>query len=92
MASINRTTYYSVTMLRRVAYDEVGKMRVSTVFIGVDLRFEGSGPPLVFETTVFGGEHDGYQERYATWGEATAGHARAVALVQEELTKEVHNG
>ena len=37
--------------------------------------------PILFETMIFGGEHDQYQERYATREEAVEGHARAVAPV-----------
>jgi len=48
-------------------------IRVSTVFLGLDHQF-GDGPPLLFETMVFGGEHDQDQWRYSTWDEAEAGH------------------
>lgn len=50
---------------------------VSTVFIGIDHAF-GSGPPLLFETMVFGGRADGWQDRYSTWEEAEVGHAEFV--------------
>lgn len=53
---------------------------VSTVFLGLDHSFFG-GTPILFETMIFGGEHDEYQERYATWEEAEAGHQRAIDLV-----------
>lgn len=56
-------------------------VRVSTVFLGLDHRF-GEGPPLLFETMVFGGERDGDQWRYSTWDEAAAGHEAVV----DELT------
>ena len=52
---------------------------VSTVFLGIDHSFGRGGPPLVFETMVFGGNLGGMQERYATWDEAVAGHASALA-------------
>jgi len=55
---------------------------VSTVFVGLEHQW-GEGPPLLFETMIFGGEHDGYQERYSTWEEAEEGHAEAVKLVKE---------
>lgn len=65
----------------RVAEDCVDGKRVSTVFLGLDHRHFGEGPPVLFETMVFGGE--GWSEescdRYSTWQEAEAGHARAVA-------------
>lgn len=57
-----------------------GFIEVSTVFLGNDHSFFG-GPPMLFETMIFGGEHDGYQERYSTWEDAEAGHQRAIELV-----------
>lgn len=65
---------------RHVAQTEIGDVRVSTVFLGLDHAF-GGGRPLLFETMIFGGSEDGYCERYETWDEAEAGHATAVALV-----------
>lgn len=59
-------------------------VRVSTVFLGLDHRFGDNGPPLVFETMIFGGPQDSYQERYSTWEEAEAGHDRAVQLAVQE--------
>ena len=56
-----------------------GKTRVSTVFLGLNHQW-GEGPPLLFETMIFGGEHDQYQERYATWDEAEQGHRKACEL------------
>jgi len=38
---------------RVVAKTEVGSMCVSTVFLGLDHRL-GEGPPLLFETMIFG--------------------------------------
>lgn len=52
---------------------------VSTVFLGLDHGL-GDGPPLLFETMIFGGEHDQYQERCSTWEEAEAMHAKACKL------------
>jgi hypothetical protein len=52
---------------------------VSTVFLGIDHSFGADGP-LLFETMIFGGEHDQWQDRYETWAEAEAGHHKAVAL------------
>src|SRR5687767_3446555 len=57
---------------------------VSTVFLGLDHRMTGvrEGKPIVFETMVFGGPFDGDGERYSTWAEAEAGHARFVEKCQ----------
>lgn len=59
----------------------VGGVLVSTVFLGIDYRFD-DGPPLLFETIVFDGEHDMAMERYSTWEEAEAGHAAMVAKIK----------
>ena len=64
---------------RKVARSEVGKTKISTVFLGLDHSF-GEGPPMLFETMIFGGEHDEYQDRCSTWEEAEQMHAKAVAL------------
>ena len=53
---------------------------ISTVFLGIDHNFSDSGPPLLFETLVFGGKHADHMERYSTWDEAEKGHARIVAM------------
>lgn len=58
-----------------VANEERDGVRVSTVFLGLDHRFGGNGPPILFETMIFGGPHDQDCERYATWEAAEAGHA-----------------
>ena len=67
-------------MDRVVAKTKNDKVRVSTVFLGVDHSFRDEGPPLLFETMIFCGEHDGYQERYETWDEAAIGHVKACKL------------
>src|SRR5262245_28741598 len=60
-----------------------GNCFVSTVFIGLDHRFFDDGPPLVFETMIFGGP-TGLDEsvwRYASWDDAVTGHDMAVKKV-----------
>ncbi len=52
---------------------------VSTVFLGIDHSFN-SEIPILFETMIFGGKHNEYQERYTTWEQAEKGHERAVTL------------
>ena len=66
---------------RIIAQDELGGVRVSTVFIGIDHGL-GFGKPLLFETMIFGGEHDEYQERYSTIEKAKEGHKKALSLVE----------
>lgn len=61
---------------RRVARSEVPRppVEVSTVFLGLDHRHFGDGPPILFESMIFGGEHDGWATRYCTKAEAQTGH------------------
>lgn len=61
----------------------VGDARVSTVFLGIDHNFMGGYEPILWETMIFGGEHDGYQERYSSRQEAEQGHVEAVLMVTE---------
>lgn len=53
-------------------------LRVSTVWLGVDYNFLG-GPPILFETMVFGPGSGEQQWRWCTEGQALAGHAHVVA-------------
>lgn len=66
--------------------DLANGVRVSTVFLGMDhgWNMRPDARPVLFESMVFGGEDDEYQERYATWEEAEAGHKAIV----ERLTPE----
>lgn len=70
---------------RDVAFDEMGDVHVSTVWIGLNHNW-GSGAPLIFETMIFGGVNDQYQERYATEEQALAGHERIVNGVTQGET------
>lgn len=86
------------TAERHVAIDDIGKYKVSTIFLGLDQSFSDDGPPLLFETMVFeySKNHKGLGRdwiaaddfdmfRYATWDEAQAGHNRLAALVRREV-------
>jgi hypothetical protein len=70
---------------RVVAKTKKDMVEISTVFLGLDHSF-GQGPPLLFESMVFGGEDDGEMVRYSTWEEAETGHK---LLVAKYLTKPV---
>jgi len=65
-----------------VALNNIGNVKISTVFLRIDHQY-GDGPPILFETMIFGGQYDDYQQRYSTWEEAASGHRVAVALVSE---------
>ena len=66
----------------RVDETMVGHLRVSTVFLGLDHQWHPDGPPLLFETMIFDGSEDEYQERCSTWDEAVQMHAEAVAAAR----------
>lgn len=78
---------------RLVQSDNLGKVHVSTVWLGLNHNW-GDGPPLIFETMIFGGEHDEDQWRYSTERDARKGHEAAVQLVRDEpaelLNREWH--
>ena len=65
---------------RIVQQTNVGKFRVSTVFLGLDYSFGDGATPLVFETMVFEGNSDNakFCKRYCTWDEAVIGHKDCV--------------
>lgn len=77
---------------RIVAKTEISSnIRVSTIFLGIDHGFGDEGPPLLFETMVFGGPADSTMERYSTWNEAEQGHEAIVETVRfHEIVKGVH--
>lgn len=64
---------------RQVAKDSKDGVMVSTVFLTIDHAW-GGGAPVLFETMIFGGPHDEWQDRYHTWDEAEAGHATACEM------------
>jgi hypothetical protein len=78
---------------RRVAQDmdegdESGAhVRVSTVFLGLDHNFFGDGPPVLWETLVFGGLLDGEMDRYTSLAAAFEGHQEICARVRATLHK-----
>jgi hypothetical protein len=61
---------------------------VSTVWLGINYNFIDAGPPIIFETMVFGGEYDEWQWRYETEAEARAGHV----IITEGVIKVTENG
>ena len=73
---------------RRVADTRLESCRISTVFLGLDHSFMPildplSYRPLLWETMVFGGEHDGDMERYQSRELAEAGHAEFVSRCEQ---------
>ena len=60
-----------------------GEVDVSTIFMAMDHSFGDDGEPILFETMVFGGEYNDYQERYHTYDEAEEGHRRICEMVDK---------
>ena len=73
---------YAHNAERRIAVDYRDGVRVSTVFLAINHRF-APGPPILWETMIFGGDHAGYQERYTSAAAARDGHDRAMVLAYE---------
>ncbi|MEO9497665.1 MAG: hypothetical protein ABJG42_24540 [Vibrio splendidus] len=69
----------SNAILNRINKHRGQSVVISTVFLGLDHNPFG-GKPILFETMIFGGKHDDYQERYCTWDEAAQRHQ---SIVQE---------
>lgn len=68
---------------RNVASTQVGVVRISTDFLGIDHGFGGA--PVLFETMVFRGELYLEYYRYHTLEEAMQGHERMVARVRGDV-------
>jgi hypothetical protein len=66
-------------------------IRVSTRFLGIDLRLlvfaDDAGPPVLWETMVFGGLLDLTRQRYTTQADALAGHQAMCARVRETIPR-----
>ena len=63
----------------------VNDVLISTRWIGIDHSVLTEGPPMIFETMVFGKnavQGDQYQERYSTEEEALTGH-KAICKIEE---------
>ena len=71
---------------RTTIKNQPGEILVSTVFLGLDHSFR-EGPPLLFETLVFGGELNEEMERCSTWVEAEAMHKQMVKRVKQAEKK-----
>ena len=65
---------------RTLSMLQKGDVRVSTVFLGLDYSFGEDGPPVLWETMIFGGPEDGYQERFTSPEAAILGHHAACVV------------
>lgn len=78
------------TTNRHVGHDFVGRVEISTVFLGMDHGFLSGQPPVLFETLVItdGGPFEDAMMRYATWDEAEEGHRFMVECLQQFAYRE----
>ena len=67
---------------RKIERTTFGESEVSTVFLGFSHGHD-KGKPILFETLVFGGEHDGYMLRYTSWDEAISGHEEVCIMINK---------
>lgn len=81
LANLEKTRRVALSTLRGTK-----PIIVSTVFLGFNHSF-GDNVPLLFETMVFGGDFDGWQERCSTWQDAMEQHKRIRKMVKEKLEK-----
>ena len=77
----------------RVGLTDLGRRgRVSTVWLGLNHAYD-DGPPVIFETLVFGGPLSDAMERYTTLEQARVGHAATVRrLFRLRVRPLIHNG
>lgn len=84
---------------RHIDYTELKKYHISTVFMGLDHRFAGTGAPILFETMVFENKKsstkifatkhwfhkplDDYTMRYTTYAKAEKGHKGVVKQIEK---------
>lgn len=67
---------------KRVAATDGPGWRVSTVWLGLNHEWDENRPPLIFETMIFGGEHDESQWRWHTEDGARTGHDWIVTCLE----------
>ena len=68
---------------KAVKQEHIGDIFISTVFLGLDHAWN-SDILVLWETMIFGGEHDQYQERYTSYEDALEGHQIALNLVNKQ--------
>lgn len=72
---------------RHLARDIISGSVISTVFLGLDHSMIAIGPPVLWETMIFGlPDEESYQDRYATRECALEGHALAVRYAKHAFS------
>lgn len=79
---------YNDPDMKIVQQDRIDDIFISTVFLGMDHGWNWINSPVhkpvLWETMIFGGKHDQYQERYTSHHDAVEGHQRALELVKNQ--------
>lgn len=70
--------------LTTVKREMVGDVMVSTVFLSVNRNYSPKGPPILYETMVFGGPLDRQAFHCSTWEQAEAQHLAIMKLVKRK--------
>lgn len=78
-------------MIKSYNNPEISNVKIDELDNGVNIRTKftfhenGSyeGKPLLFETYITGGEHNGYCEKYFTYDEAVIGHDRCLKMINK---------
>ena len=61
---------------RRIAHTEIAKdIAVSTIFVGIDMRIGGQGPPMLFESAIITDHDIEPCQRYCSYDDAITGHS-----------------
>jgi hypothetical protein len=68
----------------KVRQTRYGPVLVSTVFLCLDHNWN-DGPPILWETMIFGGKDSQYQQRYVSVEDALAGHRDVCNMVFTSL-------
>jgi hypothetical protein len=81
--NISRWSDWLATNARTVRIETIGDSTVSTIYLGLDHNFLQGGPPILWETMVFGGKLAHKQTRCAGSREqAEAMHAAMIEKVK----------
>jgi hypothetical protein len=83
-----RTQHDRSRVVRQDYAEAEGSVGVSTVFLGLDHNYSASGPPVLWESLVFGTSLDGAMQRYTSRADALRGHAELLARVRAAYEQE----
>lgn len=78
------TKWYKKNPKQRIIKQEiVNNHKISTVFLGLDHRYN-EDVSILWETMIFGKNYEDYQERYSSHKDAVIGHKKAAKIVLNE--------